>query len=100
MKKILLTVFAVSLLSTSAMAEWFEGKIGRVNTLFNNRIIVEIKLDDGTVSPFRPILLTMGPVAKKQMLATILTAKVANMPVRMFLQSSPSGTFWDRIILK
>ena len=95
MRKMLFAVFAVSLISTSAMAEWFEGKIGKINAIDNGRFVVEIKLADGTVSPYKPLNLNMGKEAKKQMIAVILSAKAADMPVRMFL----SGDFWTRTIL-
>jgi len=99
MKKMLFAALAIGLMSNSAMAGWFEGTVGKINAIDNGRFVVEIKLADGTTSPYKPLNLMMGNEAKKQMIAVILTAKASNSPIKMFLATLPTGEFWTRTIL-
>ena len=99
MKKMLLATIVMSIMSTNAMAVWFEGKIDKINAIDNGRFVVQVKLNDGTMSPFKPLHLGMGNAAKKQMIAMILMAKASDMPVELNLVTLPAGDFWTRVVL-
>lgn len=96
MKKIFLIVLLVGLMGSSAIAgQWYEGKLARVNAVENGHFFLEIKLADGTMSPYIRFGNLIPAHAKKQMIAVILVAKASNMTVRMYEIDGK----WNRVIL-
>lgn len=94
MKKLLLSIVAVGLMSTSLMA--IEGKVNYIKVKNDGSITVEILKADTTV---KENLLVGTADAVKAMLAMALTAKTTDSTVTVYSGTVDEGTGWKTLIL-
>ena len=96
MKKILLSVVAMAVMSVSAFA--LDGKIGTVNFAANGKVWVTIVPADASAEQTKE-LASSGDV-KKAMTAAVLTAKSTNADVIVYQGTVDGITGWQSIQLK
>lgn len=96
MKKILLAVSIVSMISTSLMAT--DGTIVSILSKFDGTVSVGIINDADGLTINKPIVGT--PESVKSMLAIALTAKSTNSPVTVYSGTVTEGTGWKSITIK
>jgi len=94
MKKILLAALVASVMSTSAMATWYDGTLGEIRQFpsFTKVVLIEA---DGTMLTKT---ISGDLEVQKRILAMLLTAKASGMQVS--LADTADGLGWNGVILK
>lgn len=96
MKKMLVTLITLGLMSTSTFA--YTGKVGTIYTEADGTIKVSFIKEDQSVSGGWPLVGTVD--AQKNMLALLLTAKTTEANVDYYINTVNGDKGWFRIDLK